>query len=84
MADSGVATGIIPLGKDANKIADMLGVPTGVAACDVISARIIEEVDIGVVNGLRFLHNLTIDQGSACQVLCDNNYTPLFDQKRSA
>jgi diacylglycerol kinase family enzyme len=81
VADSGVAVGIIPLGKGNNKIADMLGVPIGVAACDVISARIIEEVDIGVVNGLRFLHSLVIDQGNACRVLCDNKFTLSLNRK---
>ena len=81
VADSGVAIGIIPLGKDANFIADMLGVPTGVASCDVISARIIQEVDIGVVNGLRFLHQLHIEQGSACRVLCDNKFTISLKRK---
>lgn len=75
VADSGVAIGIIPFGKDSNLIAGMIGVPNGVAACDTVSARIIEELDIGVVNGLRFLHSITIEQGNKCEVLCDNQFT---------
>lgn len=56
LGDANVAIGIIPLGQGPHEIAKLLGVPTGVASCDVLSARILEEVDIGVVNGKRFIH----------------------------
>lgn len=57
--DAKVVVGIIPLGPH-NDIASILGVPTGVAACDVLSARLVDDVDAGSVNGMRFLHGVAI------------------------
>ncbi len=44
----GATLGVIPIGKESNSIAGILGVPSGVAACDTISARIVEEIDLSV------------------------------------
>ncbi len=62
VGDANIAVGIIPMGKENNAIARLLGVPIGLPACDVLSARILEEVDIGVVNGLRFMHSVHADK----------------------
>lgn len=58
--DAGVVIAIIPLGAN-NHIAEILGVPQGVAACDVLSARLVDALDAGSVNGMRFLHTVTAD-----------------------
>lgn len=58
VSDPGVVLAIIPLGPE-NNIAEILGVPTGVAACDVLSARLVDALDAGSVNGMRFLHTVT-------------------------
>ncbi len=60
VADPSVVIAIIPLGVG-NNIAEILGVPQGVAACDVLSARLVEELDLGSVNGMRFLHMVTAE-----------------------
>lgn len=70
-AEKQVAVGVIPLGKEQNAIADILGMPMGVAACDVLSARIMEEMDMGLVNGRRFMHGVTIDCEGEVVVTCD-------------
>jgi diacylglycerol kinase family enzyme len=54
-----VVFGYIPLGSP-TLLARLLGVPEGVEACDVLSGRIIEQIDLGVVNGKRFLSGLSI------------------------
>lgn len=61
--DFSVALGIIPLGTP-NRIAQFLGIPVGVAACDVLSARIIESVDLGKINKKYFLAAVTIPKGN--------------------
>ncbi|OGL66929.1 hypothetical protein A2856_00285 [Candidatus Uhrbacteria bacterium RIFCSPHIGHO2_01_FULL_63_20] len=50
----GTTFGYIPLGTPTH-LARLLGIPDGVEACDVLSGRIVETIDMGVVNGKRFL-----------------------------
>jgi hypothetical protein len=67
-----VVLGVIPLGGS-NGLARMLGVPDRVAACDVLSARIVEKIDVGVVNGKRFLTSLSI-LNFRSELTCDGAY----------
>lgn len=60
VGDSRVVVAFIPVGG-ATPMADLLGVPTGVAACDILSARLVADMDLGEINGRRFLHAATID-----------------------
>lgn len=75
VASLGTTLGIIPLGKTDNHIAEMIGMPMGAAACDVLSARIIEEMDLGVINNGRFLHRVQMEAPAGVQIICDNNFT---------
>lgn len=72
VADMKVVLGIIPFGPD-NTIARLLGIPEGEAACDVLSARIVENIDAGVVNGKRFICNVSIPAAKA-EINCEGNY----------
>lgn len=72
VADSGVTFGMIPLGPD-NSLARILGVPNGVAACDVLSARIIESIDIGTVNGRRFISGVSCKNFKA-EITCEGKF----------
>ncbi|MBI1907856.1 hypothetical protein HYS28_00350 [Candidatus Uhrbacteria bacterium] len=73
VTDPKIVIAILPLGPG-NRIAEILGVPTGVAACDVLSARLVEELDTGSVNGMRFLHAVTAeDVQPTCR--CEGAYT---------
>lgn len=67
-----VVLGIIPLGAP-NELARMLGVPEGVAACDVLSARIVEQIDVGIVNGKRFLTSLSVPNFRS-ELTCEGAY----------
>lgn len=49
-----VVLGIIPLGEQCS-IAKMLGIPQGEAACEGLSRRVIECLDLGIANGFFFI-----------------------------
>jgi len=68
-----VTFGIIPMGGGSHSIAGLLGIPEGVAACDVLSARLVESLDLGKVNNHHFLTSLTIP--GEVQAECDGRYT---------
>jgi len=73
--------GIIPIGPD-NKIASILGIPAGDAACDVLSARIIEKIDLGKVNNSYFLSCLEIPVKEEVILECENyNISPLVNSE---
>ncbi len=65
--------GYIPITTE-NPFANLLGVPQGAAACDILSARLVEDLDIGEVNGRKFLHEAVMD-GTGCVVACDEKFT---------
>jgi diacylglycerol kinase family enzyme len=50
-----ITLGIIPLGSGTHTIAEHLGIPYGLAACEVISKRIRERIDVGRVSGGNFV-----------------------------
>jgi len=52
-----ITLGIIPIGPE-NEIAKMLGIPENEFACDVLSARIIEKIDLGKANNYFFISHL--------------------------
>lgn len=71
--DAKVVVALIPLGQQGNNIASILGVPTGVAACDVLSARLVEELDLGSINGMRFLH-VVMGDALKPQISCEGSF----------
>ena len=74
VADHDVVVGLIPFGKDHNVISHLIGMPGGAESCDVLSARILEELDLGVVNGRRFLHTVTLPTVSQVEIECDRTF----------
>lgn len=68
----GVVLGIIPVG-DKNTIAGLLGIGDAALACDILSARLVEELDLGKVNKHYFLTTLNIS--GAVKAECDGRYT---------
>lgn len=59
IAEKNVALGIIPVTYD-SKIAQILGIPPGEAACDVLAQRLIRKLDLGKINHQYFLDSATI------------------------
>ncbi len=55
-----VPVGFIPVGSKNTSIATRIGVPSGVDACNVLSARRIEKLDLGKINNTYFLSEATI------------------------
>lgn len=70
--DENLVFGIIPFGKK-NKISELLGLPAGVEACDVLSARIIEKLDVGRINMHYFLSSILIPRGQVTLIF-DGKY----------
>ena len=54
-----VTLGIIPVGP-ANEIARALGIPEGVESCDILSRRVTQKVDLGLINGQLFLSEVRV------------------------
>lgn len=73
IADLDVTLGIIPMGGGEDKIAKLLGIPEGAEACDVLSKRIIEHLDLGKINGKVFISRLAIF-GQKAPIVCDHKY----------
>lgn len=77
VGDSKAVVALLPIGPQ-GIMAGLLGMPTGAAACDVLSARIIEELDVGDVNGRRFVQAVTIEPADyVVRVGKDFTLTPL-------
>lgn len=55
-----VLLGYIPIDGD-NPVARGLGIPNGIAACDVLSARIVQRLDVGRANTTYFLSHCRLE-----------------------
>ena len=67
-----VTLGIIPVGPG-QRVAEYLGIPAGIAACDSLSRRVIEKLDVGKVDSHFFLLEATLPPAAA--ITCDGKYT---------
>jgi len=65
--------GLIPLGEEKQSYSKILGMPHGLMACDVISARIVRELDVGKVNDRHFLSSVLIPDTSVA-IRCEGTY----------
>ncbi len=61
LASTDVPLGIIPLVKGSNNIAGSLGIESGLGACDILSARRIEILDLAKINDIHFLSHLSFN-----------------------
>lgn len=77
LLETNVAIGVIPLGEP-QTIANFLGIPLGAAACDVISRRVVERVDVGQANNQYFLLNAELPFGASVQ--CDGQFSVSSDE----
>ncbi|MFH1367041.1 MAG: diacylglycerol kinase family protein [Patescibacteria group bacterium] len=67
-----IILGYIPLGQK-QSIARLLGIPNGVAACDVLSKRMIKKFDLGKANEKYFLFSLEVTKNNVV-IECDDHY----------
>lgn len=69
---SNIILGIIPLG-DRCEIANLLGIPSGEDACEVLSSRKVENIDLGKVNNRYFITSLDFGDNDV-EIICDGQY----------
>ncbi len=81
VGDTRTVVGYLPVNTK-SILADLLGIPSGVAACDVLSARLVQDIDVGEVNGRRFLHALECE-ASDVVISCEDAYTLTVPGKAS-
>lgn len=72
VVETGVTFGILPVGFP-NMVATLMGVPKGEEACDVLSARHVETIDTGSVNGRRFIGGISMPKFQA-ELTCDGTF----------
>ncbi|MBI5369645.1 hypothetical protein HZA85_00405 [Candidatus Uhrbacteria bacterium] len=70
ISQNDVVLGLIPIGPK-NELARLLGIPEGVAACDVLSARRIERIDVGTINGRKFITGVQVPNFKA-ELMCND------------
>ncbi|MGI5826900.1 MAG: diacylglycerol/lipid kinase family protein [Patescibacteria group bacterium] len=62
---------IIPIGED-NSIAESLGIKAGEEACNILLARHIKKIDIGIINNYYFLNKVSLPSAGAVLEFKDN------------
>lgn len=74
--------GIIPIKNKNNEIGESLGISCEETACDVLAARRIEQIDVGLANNFCFLSNASITSGGTI-IEINKNYTIETQEKSS-
>jgi hypothetical protein len=74
MSDVKVTFGLLPLDEQNNIFGKILGMPCGLPACDVISARIIRELDVGRINDRNFLSRILIPETNVA-IRCESDFS---------
>lgn len=72
LPDLDVTLGYLPVAEP-SKVADMLGIPRGIEACDVLAARLIETLDVGKLDDRYFLTEVSLPKTVAA-VDIEGNY----------
>jgi diacylglycerol kinase family enzyme len=72
LPDISIPLGIIPIGND-NAIANTLGIFDSESACEILASRIVERVDVGMINNYYFLTALSIENQGVI-LNCENSY----------
>ncbi|MEI8360612.1 MAG: diacylglycerol kinase family protein [bacterium] len=67
-----VTIGIIPIGKNGNNLARTYGINSEMEACNILAARKIAHLDLGVANNSVFLNHLSIKSSKSFIESADN------------
>lgn len=80
VAGTSIPFGAIPINTGQNRIAGALGINSTEEACNILSARRIEKLDLGIINNSFFLSGLSItNNGTIIQINQDYSVEPLED-----
>lgn len=71
VADEDIILGIIPIGNN-TQLASSLGIPQGIASCDILSSRIVERIDLGKANDAFFVSYLELSPSQELLLECDH------------
>ncbi|MFH1890041.1 MAG: diacylglycerol kinase family protein [Candidatus Kuenenbacteria bacterium] len=80
VVDKDIALGIIPIG-DSNIMARALGINSLIEACKIVSARKIEQIDVGRVNDQYFLFSVESPSKDIVFEFANYNINPLKNNK---
>lgn len=72
-ADRDILLGYIPVGSG-SRLASLLGIPGGANACDILSGRIVERLDVGKANATFFLSFLELEQSKDLVLEFDQSF----------
>lgn len=81
-ANQDVVIGIIPIDKNNNSIASFLGITDPLEACEIISARKIEIINLGEINNEYFINSIKIFENNLI-VDCDDKFKLSITDKNS-
>ncbi len=73
LPDLHVALGFLPV-MGPSSIAELLGIPLGIESCDVLAARLIETIDVGICEGRYFLTEATV-ASTIASISIDGRYS---------
>ncbi len=77
----GVTFGFVPIGEN-NSVAELLGIPVGLSACDVLARRRVEHLDVGTCNNQFFFRRVTLS-GEQFELVCEEQYAIASEGKSS-
>lgn len=67
-----LTVGMIPFGEPSH-LANLFGIPHGLAATEILSARLIQKLDVGRINGALFLTSVSIP-GGKLTLACEDQF----------
>jgi len=73
--------GLIPIGPD-NNLAELLGIPEGEAACDILSSRNIQKINLGLINQNYYFLSYLEMMGDGVCINCDDDYFINIDNRK--
>ncbi len=68
----GLTFGFLPVGEN-NSVSELLGIPAGVEACDILARRRIEKLDVGTFNDRFFFRRISM-VGNQFDLVCEDKY----------
>lgn len=68
----GLTFGFLPVGEH-NSVAELLGIPEGVEACDILARRRVEKLDVGTFNDRFFFRRVSM-VGNQFELVCEGKY----------
>ncbi len=74
VAGQDIVLGYIPFGKE-SALAKVFGIPDTFEACNILSRRIIKELNVGKANKNYFLTSAKLEHTDGLQITCDEQFT---------